>query len=116
LPTAAQQNIRLVRPAPPGACCEQLLPVNYAAILYAGDPTTNYQIMPGDRLIVYRDPIVRTTVFLSRLAEPFSLVINQILTYSFTARSVKSINVPINGISSSNTRNTSPTVIGPGAR
>src|SRR5690606_36368545 len=28
MPTAAPQNIRLVRPAPPGACCEQVLPVN----------------------------------------------------------------------------------------
>src|SRR5262249_8998605 len=45
LPTAAPQNIRLVRPAPPGACCEQLLPVNLAAITSGGDPTTNYQLM-----------------------------------------------------------------------
>jgi SLBB domain len=54
MPTAARRNIRLVRPAPPGACCEQVLPVNLAAITSDGDPTTNYQIMPGDRLIVYR--------------------------------------------------------------
>ena len=54
--TAAPTNIRLVRPAPPGACCEQILPVNLAAIINAGDPTTNYQLMPGDRLVVYRDP------------------------------------------------------------
>ena len=32
MPTAAPSNIRLVRPAPPGACCEQILPVNLAAI------------------------------------------------------------------------------------
>ena len=90
LPTAAPQNIRLVRPAPPGACCDQVLPVNLAAIVNVGDATTNYQIMPGDRLVVYRDPIVRTTVFLDRLAAPFSTVVNTILQYSFTARSVKS--------------------------
>jgi polysaccharide export outer membrane protein len=116
LPSAAQQNIRVVRPAPPGSSCEQLLPVNYAAIVYGGDPTTNYQLMPGDRLIVYRDPIVRTSVFMNRLAEPFSLVLNQLLTYSFTARSLKSINVPINGVSSTTTT-TRPTIIpAPGAR
>ena len=61
-PTAAVNNIRLVRPAPPGACCDQFLPVNYAAITQGGDPTTNYQMMPGDRLIVYRDPIGFTEV------------------------------------------------------
>jgi polysaccharide export outer membrane protein len=96
-PTASVPNIRLVRPAPPGACCEQVLPVNYEAIVNAGDTTTNYQLMPGDRLVVYRDPIVRTTIFIDRLAAPFNTVVQSILTYSFMARSVKSIDIPISG-------------------
>src|SRR6202041_1510875 len=79
IPTASPQNIRLVRPAPPGACCEQVLPVNLSAIISGGDPTTNYQIMPGDRLVVYRDPIVRTTIFIDRLAAPFQTVLNSML-------------------------------------
>ena len=69
IPTAAPNNIRLVRPAPPGACCEQILPVNLAAIMSGGDSTTNYQLMPGDRIVVYRDPIVRTTIDLARHLE-----------------------------------------------
>lgn len=101
-PSAATNNIRLVRPAPPGACCAQTLPVNIAAIMQAGDTTTNYQLMAGDRLFVYRDPIVRTTIFINRLAAPFNSVVNTILTYSFTARSVKSIGVPINGGTTAN--------------
>lgn len=116
LPTAAPQNIRLVRPAPPGACCEQVLPVNLAAIVNAGDATTNYQIMPGDRLVVYRDPIVRTTIFLDRLAAPFSTVLNSMLQYSFAARSVRSINVPINGVSNNGTTSAATPVLGSGAR
>jgi polysaccharide biosynthesis/export protein len=115
LPTAANQNIRLVRPAPPGACCEQVLPVNISAIINAGDSTTNYQLMPGDRLVVYRDPIVRTTIFIDRLAAPFSTVLGQILQYSFTARSVKSISVPINGVAGGTSTGGSP-VLGAGAR
>ena len=102
-PTASTVNVRLVRPAPPGACCEQLLPVNLAAIVNAGDSTTNYQLMPGDRLVVYRDPIVRTTIFIDRLAAPFNSVLNTILQYSFTARSVKAIGAPINGIGTGTT-------------
>jgi len=105
IPTASTVNIRLVRPAPPGASKPTLLPVNLAAIVNEGDSTTNYQIMPGDRLMVYRDPIVRTTVFLDRLAAPFNSVLNSILQYSFTARSVKAINAPINGFNT----NTGPT-------
>ncbi|WP_422930340.1 polysaccharide biosynthesis/export family protein [Singulisphaera sp. PoT] len=114
LATAAPQNIRLVRPAPPGACCEQTLPVNLAAIVNGGDPTTNYQIMPGDRLMVFRDPIVRTTIFIDRLAAPFQTVVNSVLQYSFAARSAKSINTPLFSGSSTTSSTTAPTQ--PGAR
>ncbi|HMB04677.1 MAG TPA: polysaccharide biosynthesis/export family protein [Isosphaeraceae bacterium] len=116
IPTAAPQNIRLVRPAPPGACCEQVLPVNLAAIVSAGDTTTNYQLMPGDRLVVYRDPIVRTTIFIDRLAAPFQTVINSILQYSFAARSVKSINAPLFGTGAAAAVRPAPLPTQPGAR
>jgi polysaccharide biosynthesis/export protein len=114
-PSAATNNIRLVRPAPPGACCAQTLPVNIAAIQQAGDPTTNYQLMPGDRIFVYRDPIVRTTILINRLAAPFNTVVNATLTYAFAARSVKSIGVPINGAASTAARTspTAPTISAP---
>ncbi len=112
-PTASLPNIRLVRPAPPGACCEQKLPVNLAAITNGGDPTTNYQMMPGDRLVVYRDPIVRTTIFIDRLAAPFNSVLNTILQYSFTARSVKAINTSLTG--TTGTTGTTTTARGTGA-
>ncbi|WP_237722611.1 polysaccharide biosynthesis/export family protein [Singulisphaera acidiphila] len=112
--TAAPQNIRLVRPAPPGACCQQVLPVNLAAIVSAGDPTTNYQLMPGDRLMVYRDPIVRATIFIDRIAAPFQTVVNSVLQYSFAARSVKTINSAVVGASTANTG--APAAAQPGAR
>ena len=96
MPTAAPQNIRLVRPAPPGACCEQILPVNLAAITSGGDPTTNYQLMPGDRIVVYRDPIVRLTVFIDRLAAPFQTVVSSILQTSFAIRFAKLATLPAN--------------------
>ena len=98
MPTAAPQNIRLVRPAPPGACCEQVLPVNLAAITSGGDPTTNYQLMPGDRLIVYRDPIVRLTVFIDRLAAPFQTVLSTMLQESFAVRAAKLSVLPAPGV------------------
>ena len=115
IPTAAPNNIRLVRPAPPGACCEQVLPVNLAAIMSGGDATTNYQLMPGDRIVVYRDPIVRTTIFIDRLAAPFQTVLNSILQYSFTARSLEFLQVPIPRPAATTT--TTPTLpTQPGAR
>ena len=95
MPTAAPANIRLVRPAPPGACCEQVLPINMAAITSGGDPTTNYQIMPNDRIIVYRDPIVRLTVFIDRLAAPFQTVISSTLQTSFMIRYLQILKTPV---------------------
>ena len=103
----------------PGACCEQVLPVNLAAIISGGDPTTNYQLMPGDRLVVYRDPIVRTTIFIDRLAAPFQTVLNSMLQYSFTYRSVKSLGIPLlGGAATSTTRGTGTSALAPqpGAR
>jgi len=94
MPTAAPQNIRLVRPAPPGACCAQVLPVNLAAITSGGDSTTNYQLMPGDRIVVYRDPIVRFTIFLDRLAAPLQTVLGTTLQSAFTIRAVKFAALP----------------------
>jgi polysaccharide export outer membrane protein len=97
LPTAAPQNIRLVRPAPPGACCEQTLPVNLAAITNGGDPTTNYQLMPGDRIVVHRDPIVRFTVFLDRIVAPYQAVIGSGLQTSFFIRYLQILRTPLTG-------------------
>src|SRR5262249_30130663 len=87
-------NIRLVRPAPPGACCQQLLPVNLAAITSGGDPATNYQLMPGDRIVVYRDPIVRVTVFIDRLVAPFQAVLGTGLQFTFFQRLLKLASLP----------------------
>lgn len=96
-PTAAPQNIRLVRPAPPGSAVDQVLPVNKAAIENVGDTTTNYQLMPGDRVLVYRDPIVRTTVFLERLAAPFNTVVSTGLSFTFFKQSLRFLGSPVFG-------------------
>ena len=98
LPTAAPQNIQLVRPAPPGACCEQKLPVNLAAITNGGDPTTNYQLMPGDRIIVHRDPIVRLTILIDRLVAPYQAVIGSGLQTTFFIRYLQIAKSPLTGL------------------
>ena len=56
LQNASKKRIRLVRPAPPGASGESVLPVDLFAIVDRGDVKTNYQLFPGDRLIIDRDP------------------------------------------------------------
>ncbi|HQU41182.1 MAG: hypothetical protein B7Z73_05770 [Planctomycetia bacterium 21-64-5] len=48
---ASPCNIILSRPTEPGGC-RTVLPVCYRHIVQLGDTTTNYQIMPGDRVYV----------------------------------------------------------------
>ena len=65
--------------------------VDLEAIQNRGDATTNYQIFPGDRLVVGRNDVVKKTIQLDRLAAPVQTVMNSILQESFTLRSVKSL-------------------------
>jgi polysaccharide export outer membrane protein len=119
LPTAAPQNIRLVRPAPPGACCEQILPVNLAAITNGGDPATNYQLMPGDRIIVHRDPIVRFTIFLDRIVAPYQAVIGSGLQTNFFIQYLRILSRPLagfGGTAGTSTRIPPQLPLEPGAR
>jgi protein involved in polysaccharide export with SLBB domain len=48
---ASRNNIIVSRPTAPDAC-RVVLPVCFREIVQLGDTTTNYQIMPGDRIIV----------------------------------------------------------------
>lgn len=48
---ASPCNIVLTRPSPPNGC-RIVLPVCYRQIAQLGDTSTNYQVMPGDRIYV----------------------------------------------------------------
>ncbi len=51
---ASKTDIILSRPTVPGEC-RVVLPVCYEQIVQLGDTTTNYQIMPGDRIFIPTD-------------------------------------------------------------
>jgi polysaccharide export outer membrane protein len=55
LPSADSSKIRLIRSFPKGAPA-QALPVNYEQITMGTDSSTNYAVLPNDRLVVPRDP------------------------------------------------------------
>jgi polysaccharide export outer membrane protein len=59
--------------------------------------------MPGDRIYVYRDPLVRATILIDRMAAPFNTVLSSILQYSFAVRNLNSIGIPINGFNNQTT-------------
>lgn len=64
-------KIWIARPGPPGAGCEQILPVNYEDITRGAITTTNYQLLPGDRLFIAEDPWVKFDSVISKVTRPF---------------------------------------------
>ena len=67
LPTAEPKDIHLVRPARGGKPA-RVYKVDLEAIRDKGDHTANYQIFPGDRLVVGRNDVVKKTIEIDRLA------------------------------------------------
>jgi protein involved in polysaccharide export with SLBB domain len=64
-------KIFIARPAPNGVGCEQILPVDWRAISRGGSSTTNYQLLPRDRLYIVEDPWVRFNSTVFKLTQPF---------------------------------------------
>jgi len=56
-PVSSTRKIVLARPSPVAMGCNQVMPVDWQAVLH-GSTATNYQIFPGDRIYVYADPLI----------------------------------------------------------
>ncbi len=73
---ASSQRLWISRPAPGDLGCEQILPIDYMAITRGGLTTTNYQILPGDRLFVAEDSEVGLNNFVLKITSPASQLLN----------------------------------------
>jgi polysaccharide export outer membrane protein len=73
-PTAEPQDIRLVRPARGGRPAKTYR-IDLQAIQEKGDVSGNYQLFPGDRLIVGRNAVVKKTVEIDRLNDPLQAIV-----------------------------------------
>jgi hypothetical protein len=71
LSRVSSKRIWIARPAPGRLGCEQVLPVDYAAITKGGDTATNYQVMPGDRVFVAQDEMIALRAVVDKLVGPF---------------------------------------------
>jgi protein involved in polysaccharide export with SLBB domain len=85
IPVSDQKNIHLYRPARGGKPAK-VYAVDIDAIEH-GETTLNYQLFPGDRLVIGRDPLVMATIQQDRLAAMFQTTVNSALQLSFMTRS-----------------------------
>jgi polysaccharide export outer membrane protein len=76
----------IARPGPPGAKCDQILPIDWMAISTRGRTETNYQVLPGDRIYVESDHLVRFDTFLGRLYAPITRTFGLLLLGVGTVR------------------------------
>jgi polysaccharide export outer membrane protein len=89
LPTiASKKRIWVSRPAPAGSCTPQLLPVDWCAVTRGADTSTNYQLLPGDRVYVMADPLVTTDTVLGRIIAPIERVFGITLLGNSVGRAV----------------------------
>lgn len=66
---ADKSKIHVARPNPGGGC-DQVLWVDWKAIAFAGDTRTNYQLLPGDRVVVPGTKGFGTSVFFDNYLSP----------------------------------------------
>jgi len=85
----ANKKIWIARPTPSGEGCDQILPIDYDAIVRGGSAATNYQVFPGDRLYIEEDHMLALSNRIGRVLEPFERLLGFGL---LGANSIQSLN------------------------
>jgi polysaccharide export outer membrane protein len=89
LPIVSDKHlIWVARPDPEEQNCCQRLPVDWKAITKCGDPRTNYQILPGDRIYVQAQCVIHIDTWLARFISPFERVLGITLLGSATVHEI----------------------------
>jgi len=89
---ASRQHVWVARRGAQGGpegCPDQILPVNWCAITQHGDSRTNYQMLPGDRIYIMAQPLIRTNNFLQKVLAPIQQALGITLLGGETVRSVR---------------------------
>jgi polysaccharide export outer membrane protein len=85
----SSKRIWVARPAPYGSGCDQVLPVDWHGLAQRGDTSTNYQLLPGDRVFIAQDRLVATSNALGKVSAPMMRVFGTTLMGTFTAKGIK---------------------------
>jgi polysaccharide export outer membrane protein len=89
-PVSSRRKIWVARPSPKD--CYQLLPVDWEAITKGGDPSTNWQLFPGDRVYVAADPLIGIDNALAKILAPIERLLGVTLLGSSTVQSIRNNN------------------------
>jgi len=70
----SSKRMWIARPAPGGLGCDQILPVNWVEITKGASTATNYQVLPGDRVFIAENPLVKLDSVVNTLIAPFERI------------------------------------------
>jgi polysaccharide export outer membrane protein len=76
----------IARPGSNEAGGDQILPVDWLAVTQRGDVSTNYQILPGDRLYVSEDKLVALDTKLGKIFSPIERIFGVTILGTSTTR------------------------------
>ncbi len=74
-----------------GAGYQQILPVDYEAIVKGGSAATNYQIMPGDRVFIAEDGATSFNNWLTKMTAPVERLLGITSLGTSTVRSAQTM-------------------------
>jgi polysaccharide export outer membrane protein len=86
---ASKRHIWVARRIPNAGCAEQILPVDWCAIVKHGDASTNYQVLPGDRIYVEAEAIFSIDAALAKFLSPIERIFGVTLLGSETVNSIR---------------------------
>jgi polysaccharide export outer membrane protein len=89
LPQVSSKRIWIARPCPEDVRKSKIITVNWQAITADGIATTNYQLMPGDRIYIQADSLIAADNFLAKLFAPLERVFGTSLLGVTTAQRVQ---------------------------
>ena len=73
LEEVSSKKIWVARPSR-DICRPQVLPVDWFAVTERGEPQTNYQLLPGDRVFVAEDKLVAFDTYIAKLTAPLERI------------------------------------------
>ncbi len=71
---------------------DQILPIDWLGITQRGDVTTNYQMLPGDRLYISEDKLIALDTALAKVISPVERIFGVTLLGTQTAKEIKFFN------------------------
>jgi polysaccharide export outer membrane protein len=86
---AAKNNIWVARPGPHGSDVTQKMYVDWRGITQDAVTTTNYQLLPGDRIYVKADTLIAADSFIAKVTVPLSRLFGVTLLGNGTVRALQ---------------------------